>query len=326
MGWERKRGKLEELNRLLRGADRHHLPAGAGGSRRRPQGVRYVLTLDADTRLPREAARRLIGTMAHPLNRPRFDAAPRPRRRGLRHAPAAGHPDAADRRATARSSSASSRGRPASTPTPPPSPTSTRTSSARARSPARGSTTSTPSRRRSPARVPENRAAQPRPLRGDLRPRRPGHRHRAVRGVPRPLRGRRRPPAPLGARRLAAAAVDPRPRAAAPASGGRQRGLHPVIGRWKMIDNLRRTLLAPAALLTLLAGWTLPRRHAGALDALRAGDDRAAGRSCACSAACCRAGRGIAKRSHFLALRRRRPPRRRAGGAARSSSSPTRPG
>ncbi len=39
-----------------------------------PDGVRYVLTLDADTRLPREAPRRLIGKMAHPLNRPRFDA------------------------------------------------------------------------------------------------------------------------------------------------------------------------------------------------------------------------------------------------------------
>ena len=38
-----------------------------------PQGVRYVITLDADTRLPKGAARRLVGAMAHPLNRPRFD-------------------------------------------------------------------------------------------------------------------------------------------------------------------------------------------------------------------------------------------------------------
>ena len=37
-------------------------------------GVRYVITLDADTRLPRGAAARLVGTMAHPLNRPRFSA------------------------------------------------------------------------------------------------------------------------------------------------------------------------------------------------------------------------------------------------------------
>jgi cyclic beta-1,2-glucan synthetase len=42
-----------------------------------PAGVRYVITLDADTRMPREAARRLVGKMAHPLNHPRFDAATR---------------------------------------------------------------------------------------------------------------------------------------------------------------------------------------------------------------------------------------------------------
>ena len=37
--------------------------------------IRYVITLDADTQLPRDAARRLVGTLAHPLNRPRFDPA-----------------------------------------------------------------------------------------------------------------------------------------------------------------------------------------------------------------------------------------------------------
>jgi cyclic beta-1,2-glucan synthetase len=73
IGWERKRGKLEELNRLLRGAaDTTFLPVPRISPA--PQGIRYVLTLDADTRLPREAARRLIGTLAHPLNHPRFDA------------------------------------------------------------------------------------------------------------------------------------------------------------------------------------------------------------------------------------------------------------
>ncbi len=39
-----------------------------------PSNVRYVIVLDADTRLPRDTVRRLIGKMAHPLNRPRFDA------------------------------------------------------------------------------------------------------------------------------------------------------------------------------------------------------------------------------------------------------------
>ncbi|MBC8027255.1 MAG: glycosyl transferase, partial [Steroidobacteraceae bacterium] len=73
MGWERKRGKLQELNRLLRGATNTSYVTSAGRSPWVPAGMRYVLTLDADTRVPRDAPRRLIGKMAHPLNRPRFD-------------------------------------------------------------------------------------------------------------------------------------------------------------------------------------------------------------------------------------------------------------
>ena len=74
IGWERKRGKLHELNRLLRGAsDTTFLKIG-GVPPVVPNGVRYVITLDADTRLPRDTVRRLIGKMAHPLNKPRFDA------------------------------------------------------------------------------------------------------------------------------------------------------------------------------------------------------------------------------------------------------------
>jgi len=73
MGWERKRGKLHELNRLLRGAkDTTFLPLSPGGPAV-PANVRYVITLDEDTRVPREAARLLIGAMAHPLNQPVFD-------------------------------------------------------------------------------------------------------------------------------------------------------------------------------------------------------------------------------------------------------------
>ncbi|HYE90761.1 MAG TPA: protein ndvB, partial [Terriglobales bacterium] len=69
MGWERKRGKLHELNRLLRGArDTSFVPAEA----RVPDGVRYVITLDADTRLPLGAVERLVGTIAHPLNHARL--------------------------------------------------------------------------------------------------------------------------------------------------------------------------------------------------------------------------------------------------------------
>jgi cyclic beta-1,2-glucan synthetase len=74
MGWERKRGKLHEFNRLLRGADdttfeppQHPLP----------RDVRYVLTLDADTKLPIGVVNDLVGIALHPLNRPRFDASRR---------------------------------------------------------------------------------------------------------------------------------------------------------------------------------------------------------------------------------------------------------
>ncbi|HVQ29529.1 MAG TPA: glucoamylase family protein, partial [Vicinamibacteria bacterium] len=72
MGWERKRGKLEEWNRLLRGATDTGFTAEVGSLAVLP-GVRYCLTLDSDTRLPRDAAKKLIGIIAHPLNRPRFD-------------------------------------------------------------------------------------------------------------------------------------------------------------------------------------------------------------------------------------------------------------
>ena len=100
MGYERKRGKLADLNALLRGdsAVRLHAPTTddvareAVGARPAPltggarfslvvgdplilPNVRYVITLDTDTQLPREAAQEMIGAMEHPLNQPRFDPA-----------------------------------------------------------------------------------------------------------------------------------------------------------------------------------------------------------------------------------------------------------
>ena len=73
MGWERKRGKLHEFNRLLRGAaDTSFLPID-GKPAVAPQGVCYVITLDADTKLPMGAVLQLVGVAAHPLNRPVFD-------------------------------------------------------------------------------------------------------------------------------------------------------------------------------------------------------------------------------------------------------------
>jgi cyclic beta-1,2-glucan synthetase len=72
MGYERKRGKLEQFNALLRGGPRDPFSEILGDLACLPT-IRYVLTLDTDTGLPRDAARKLIGTMAHPLNRPQFD-------------------------------------------------------------------------------------------------------------------------------------------------------------------------------------------------------------------------------------------------------------
>jgi cyclic beta-1,2-glucan synthetase len=72
LGWERKRGKLEEFNRLLRGArDTSFTVSTADASLLAT--VRYVITLDSDTQLPRESARRLVGHITHPLNRAQYD-------------------------------------------------------------------------------------------------------------------------------------------------------------------------------------------------------------------------------------------------------------
>ncbi len=78
IGWERKRGKIEELNRLIDGTR----PEDAArlvyvGDPDHLSNVRFVITLDSDTQLPLGTARRMIETLAHPLNRPRFDAAGR---------------------------------------------------------------------------------------------------------------------------------------------------------------------------------------------------------------------------------------------------------
>ncbi|UCF05851.1 MAG: glycosyl transferase, partial [bacterium] len=74
IGWERKRGKLEELNRLIDGTR----PEDADrlvyvGNPDHLSDVRFIITLDSDTQLPHGTARRMIETLAHPLNQPRFD-------------------------------------------------------------------------------------------------------------------------------------------------------------------------------------------------------------------------------------------------------------
>ena len=71
MGYERKRGKLADLNALLRGGPDNF--ALVVGTTHVLSSVKYVITLDTDTQLPRDAARQFVGTMAHPLNHPRFN-------------------------------------------------------------------------------------------------------------------------------------------------------------------------------------------------------------------------------------------------------------
>ena len=74
MGYERKRGKLAEFNVWLRGGARDCFCAVAGETAVLSE-IKYVITLDTDTQLPRDAARKLVGTMDHRLNRPVFDPA-----------------------------------------------------------------------------------------------------------------------------------------------------------------------------------------------------------------------------------------------------------
>lgn len=74
MGYERKRGKLAELNALLRGGS-HDRFSTVIGKTEVLSTVKYVITLDTDTQLPRDSARQFVAAMAHPLNRPRFDEA-----------------------------------------------------------------------------------------------------------------------------------------------------------------------------------------------------------------------------------------------------------
>ncbi len=72
MGYERKRGKLADLNSFLRGGPKDHFSRIVGETAVL-SNVKYVITLDTDTQLPRDSARQFVGAMAHPLNRPRYD-------------------------------------------------------------------------------------------------------------------------------------------------------------------------------------------------------------------------------------------------------------
>jgi cyclic beta-1,2-glucan synthetase len=73
MGYERKRGKLEQFNAVLRGGEQAAF-SDIVGDPSILSSIKYVITLDTDTQLPRDTARTLIGNLAHPLNRPVYDA------------------------------------------------------------------------------------------------------------------------------------------------------------------------------------------------------------------------------------------------------------
>lgn len=78
MGWERKRGKLQEFNRLLRGQNDTSYEIKEGAIHRllntdEGSDLQYVITLDSDTTIPHNAAQKLVATLAHPLNAPVFD-------------------------------------------------------------------------------------------------------------------------------------------------------------------------------------------------------------------------------------------------------------
>jgi cyclic beta-1,2-glucan synthetase len=79
IGWERKRGKIEQLNAFLSGEGSPEILCEGA----LPLPVRSVITLDSDTQLPPEAARRMVETIAHPLNRVVIDPATGLRRRGF---------------------------------------------------------------------------------------------------------------------------------------------------------------------------------------------------------------------------------------------------
>src|SRR6185369_16899993 len=243
MGWERKRGKLHELNRLLRGAtdtsfivDQLQVPAA----------VRFVITLDADTQLPR-------GTAAHPLNRPRLE----PREGRVVEGYGILQPRIAPTLPTEREASFFRQvfAGPAGV-----APYAAAVSDVYQDLFAEGSYTGKgiydvdAFERALAGRVPENtllshdlfeslfaRAAlvtdielfEDFPARYEVAAAR---QHRWARGdwqlLPWLIRG--------------AAGI------------GSSRARIPTIGRWKMLDNLRRTLSAPGAYLTLVLGWTLP--------------------------------------------------------------------
>ena len=220
-----------------------------------PRNVRYVVTLDWDTRLPRDTVRRLIGKMAHPLNSPRFDA----ERGAIVEGYAVLQPRVTPSLPNGGEGSLFDRVFSSSTDIDP---------YAAAVSDVyqdvfcegsyagKGIYDLDAFERVLSGRTPDFDFAKPRPFRGDLRARalRFGRRSRGRFSIA--IRRERPASPPLGAGRLATLACI----LGLAGKGARKPGVMdelPRIGRWKMIDNLRRTVSAPACVLALAVGWAL---------------------------------------------------------------------
>ena len=254
MGWERKRGKLEEFNRLLRGATDTSFTVQVGRLDILPS-VRYCLTLDSDTRLPRDAARELIGIAEHPHEPARLRPPRGPGHRGLRRAAAARERHAGERRRLAVRADLCRPHR-ASTRTPRPCRTCIRISSAKGIYTGKGLYDVDAFQRALEGQVPENALLSHDLFEGLYARTGARHRRRGRGRLPVERARARAAPASLGSRRLA----DPLVAAARGADeGGPRRNPLPLIARWKILDNLRRSLMAPALVVLLAAdGLVLP--------------------------------------------------------------------
>ena len=225
-------------------------------------GVKYVITLDTDTQLPRDAARQFVGAMAHPLNRPRYDEDKQRVVRGIRH-PAAARGRRACQAPTGRGMRACAAASRASIRIRAPSPMFTRTCFGEGSFIGKGIYDVDAFERALGGTLSRKPDPQPRSAGRVLRARRAVERRAAVRGISVALQRRREPPAPLDSRRLADCAV---------AAAARSRPRRPrceknplsALSRWKIFDNLRRSLVPAALTLLLLLGWTiLPRPGSG---------------------------------------------------------------
>ena len=237
--------------------------------------IRFVITLDADTQMPRDTAGRLVGHAGPSAQPAAVRSGDRAGGRGLRRAAAAGQlpPDGGHAFAVRRAAGGLGGHRPVLD-----------GGLRRLHGPLRprqlhrqGDLRRRRLRGGDRRDLPREPDPQPRPDRGQLRALRPAQRHRAVRRLPRPLPRLRPPRAPLGPRRLAAPALAG-PRACRRPDGRAPNPL-PALERWKLFDNLRRSLVPPALVVLLVLGWTVLPGLALALDGDGPGRPGAAARS-----------------------------------------------